>query len=143
MEASSKATETLDKSSKFYLQVPENPRMHLISPPGSPPVGWEPEPESVPNPCALASDVQIDAATIRVTAVLSEAAAKLRALADNNNNMSLSSPEGDCSEVTIIVPGQSHSLPVILVQDHSEVEKIQSTTAKRSSFPRSRLPPLS
>ncbi|KAI9188656.1 hypothetical protein H9P43_000077 [Blastocladiella emersonii ATCC 22665] len=44
-----------------YLQLPHNPKMHLISPPGSPPVGWEQVAEDHPNPDPLAEDLHADA----------------------------------------------------------------------------------
>jgi len=40
-----------------YLQVPAQPKNFLISPPGSPPIGWEPVREDPPNTEALASDL--------------------------------------------------------------------------------------
>ncbi|KAJ1953784.1 hypothetical protein IWQ62_005910 [Dispira parvispora] len=36
-------------TTKDYLRLPENERLWLISPPGSPPVGWEQEREEPPN----------------------------------------------------------------------------------------------
>jgi Calcipressin len=40
-----------------YLKVPELEKNFLISPPGSPPVGWEPVREDPPNPTPLADDI--------------------------------------------------------------------------------------
>ena len=40
-----------------HLQVPAQPKNFLISPPGSPPIGWEPVREDPPNAAALASDL--------------------------------------------------------------------------------------
>ncbi|KAF8328828.1 Calcipressin-domain-containing protein [Cantharellus anzutake] len=41
----------------FHLQVPSNPRNQLISPPGSPPIGWEQIVEEPPNTATLAADL--------------------------------------------------------------------------------------
>ncbi|WVQ95525.1 hypothetical protein IAU59_002622 [Kwoniella sp. CBS 9459] len=41
-----------------HLAVPEMPHNFLISPPGSPPEGWEPIVEDAPNSCILAEDLQ-------------------------------------------------------------------------------------
>jgi len=40
-----------------HLQVPAQPKNFLISPPGSPPIGWEPVREEPPNTATLASDL--------------------------------------------------------------------------------------
>jgi hypothetical protein len=40
-----------------YLKVPELEKNFLISPPGSPPVGWEPAKEEPPNSTPLADDI--------------------------------------------------------------------------------------
>lgn len=40
-----------------YLQVPVQSKNFLISPPGSPPIGWEPVEEEPPNTAALAADL--------------------------------------------------------------------------------------
>ncbi|ORZ34177.1 hypothetical protein BCR44DRAFT_1461959 [Catenaria anguillulae PL171] len=44
-----------------YLKLPKCPKMHLISPPGSPPLGWEQVEEDHPNPDPLAQDLHADA----------------------------------------------------------------------------------
>ncbi|KAI9217941.1 hypothetical protein BC828DRAFT_237207 [Blastocladiella britannica] len=44
-----------------YLAPPKCGKMHLISPPGSPPLGWEQIDESHPNPDPLADDLHADA----------------------------------------------------------------------------------
>ncbi|WFD06430.1 hypothetical protein MVES1_001775 [Malassezia vespertilionis] len=44
-------------ASKQYLEPPEPEREFLLSPPGSPPVGWEPQLEDGPNKEALAFDL--------------------------------------------------------------------------------------
>ncbi|KAH9842473.1 Calcipressin [Rhodofomes roseus] len=41
----------------MYLRPPEHEKNFLISPPGSPPVGWEPIREEPPNPTPLADDL--------------------------------------------------------------------------------------
>ena len=41
----------------MHLQVPAHNKNFLISPPGSPPVGWEPLEEEPPNTSALAADL--------------------------------------------------------------------------------------
>ncbi|WVF67965.1 hypothetical protein IAT40_002727 [Kwoniella sp. CBS 6097] len=41
-----------------HLAPPEMPHNFLISPPGSPPEGWEPIIEDAPNSCILAEDLQ-------------------------------------------------------------------------------------
>ncbi|KAH9930832.1 Calcipressin-domain-containing protein [Fomitopsis serialis] len=41
----------------MYLRPPEQEKNFLISPPGSPPVGWEPIREEPPNPTPLADDL--------------------------------------------------------------------------------------
>ena len=41
----------------IYLRPPEHEKNFLISPPGSPPVGWEPIREEPPNPTPLADDL--------------------------------------------------------------------------------------
>jgi len=43
--------------SESYLQPPELEKNFLISPPGSPPVGWEPIREDPPNATPLADDL--------------------------------------------------------------------------------------
>jgi hypothetical protein len=40
-----------------HLQVPAHTKNFLISPPGSPPIGWEPAEEEPPNAAALAADL--------------------------------------------------------------------------------------
>jgi hypothetical protein len=40
-----------------HLQVPAYTKNFLVSPPGSPPVGWEPAEEEPPNTAALAADL--------------------------------------------------------------------------------------
>jgi hypothetical protein len=40
-----------------YLKVPELEKNFLISPPGSPPIGWEPVKEDPPNAAPLADDI--------------------------------------------------------------------------------------
>lgn len=40
-----------------HLQVPAQTKNFLISPPGSPPIGWEPMEEEPPNTAALAADL--------------------------------------------------------------------------------------
>jgi len=49
-------TEPIDPES-IHLKVPSNPRNQLISPPGSPPVGWEQTVEDPPNTSTLAADL--------------------------------------------------------------------------------------
>lgn len=41
----------------IYLHPPEHEKNFLISPPGSPPVGWEPTREEPPNSTPLADDL--------------------------------------------------------------------------------------
>ena len=41
----------------IYLRPPKHEKNFLISPPGSPPVGWEPIEEEPPNPTPLADDL--------------------------------------------------------------------------------------
>lgn len=41
----------------LHLQVPKQTKNFLISPPGSPPVGWEPIEEEPPNTASLAHDL--------------------------------------------------------------------------------------
>lgn len=45
------------KYSPYHLRPPAIERNWLISPPGSPPVGWEPVREEPPNPTPLAEDL--------------------------------------------------------------------------------------
>jgi len=49
-------TSPIDPES-IHLQVPSNPRNQLISPPGSPPIGWEQTIEEPPNTKTLAADL--------------------------------------------------------------------------------------
>jgi hypothetical protein len=42
---------------KTHLQVPAQTKNFLISPPGSPPIGWEPVAEEPPNTSSLAADL--------------------------------------------------------------------------------------
>ncbi|CAD5121638.1 DgyrCDS10130 [Dimorphilus gyrociliatus] len=44
-----KVAVTIDRGGGNFLQVPERERNFLISPPASPPVDWEPIPETHPN----------------------------------------------------------------------------------------------
>ena len=43
-----KQTVNVDKSTRQYLEPPQPQRQYLISPPGSPPAGWEPVKERAP-----------------------------------------------------------------------------------------------
>ncbi|TIB70162.1 hypothetical protein E3P77_00080 [Wallemia ichthyophaga] len=51
--------------SEFFLSVPGIEKNFLISPPGSPPVGWEPVKEDPPNTETLAEDLVAALTTIR------------------------------------------------------------------------------
>lgn len=54
-----------DAHRSFYLSVPGIEKNFLISPPGSPPVGWEPVREDPPNTETLAEDLVAALTTIR------------------------------------------------------------------------------
>ncbi|KAL7751669.1 hypothetical protein RI367_002668 [Sorochytrium milnesiophthora] len=65
------------------LQPPSCGKMHLISPPGSPPVGWEQAREEAPNMDPLAEDIAADAFQVPndeldLTAVTSKLASLLK-----------------------------------------------------------------
>ncbi|KAJ7886141.1 Calcipressin-domain-containing protein [Mycena olivaceomarginata] len=50
-----------------YLRPPEIEKNFLISPPGSPPVGWEPIKEEPPNAAPLADDLMVALRKLQVT----------------------------------------------------------------------------
>ncbi|TIA91075.1 hypothetical protein E3P99_01265 [Wallemia hederae] len=54
-----------DTHTSFFLTVPGIEKNFLISPPGSPPVGWEPIKEDAPNTETLAEDLIAALTTIR------------------------------------------------------------------------------
>lgn len=64
---SSSPTGTKSKFSPYHLRPPTIERNFLISPPGSPPVGWEPIPEEPPNETPLADDLIMALRRLQVT----------------------------------------------------------------------------
>ncbi|KAF7316983.1 hypothetical protein HMN09_00432700 [Mycena chlorophos] len=50
-----------------HLQLPETEKAFLISPPGSPPVGWEPVREEPPNASPLADDLMAALRKLQLT----------------------------------------------------------------------------
>ena len=55
------------KFSPFHLRPPTVERNFLISPPGSPPVGWEPIREEPPNDTPLADDLIMALRRLQIT----------------------------------------------------------------------------
>ncbi|KAK9764491.1 hypothetical protein K7432_007952 [Basidiobolus ranarum] len=48
---------TITEATEHMLKLPDNDRLWLVSPPGSPPVGWMQEREEPPNDATLAEDL--------------------------------------------------------------------------------------
>ncbi|KAL4402541.1 calcium-dependent protein serine/threonine phosphatase regulator [Malassezia pachydermatis] len=109
------------EASKPYLEPPAPEREFLISPPGSPPVGWEPRSEDRPNTDTLAEDL------IEALQALSAAQATT-----DDTDVSEKTPTAPASNVpTMLIPSTAMTIPGVVLH---ESETMESMTAPRSSI---------
>ncbi|WFD30886.1 hypothetical protein MSPP1_001910 [Malassezia sp. CBS 17886] len=106
------------------LAPPKPEREFLISPPGSPPVGWEPREEEGPNAVALAADL-VDA--LQRLQQEQEGCAGLRVGSDEADEREHVRRTGPGEPFLVVPTATSLAAPSVFVQETSDNEAAQTT----------------
>jgi len=118
------------------LKVPELEKNWLISPPGSPPVGWEPRREDPPNTDTIAADL-----------VKALEALDMKSLAegldddDVQTSENVEEDEGPTNSTSIVLADAEDDTPKIMVQDWDAESQGMESRSSSGLQPKKVLPP--
>ncbi|ORX88914.1 Calcipressin [Basidiobolus meristosporus CBS 931.73] len=119
---------TTSEPTENMLKLPDNEKLWLVSPPGSPPVGWLQEREEPPNNATLADDLFL------ALSKLADSTEEMEASDESSLQSNLSS-QASSEELVFHIQagdGEEEALPMITVQDY-EVPKYNNTSHDISS----------